>query len=263
MANEQINAEKKSREKSALYPAVTISDCYEFIKQIDSLGGKAVSYASILGLLGLTSPTTKSFLNRISASKQYGFITTGSSTAQLTDVAKRILYPTNGEQESKQLLVEAFNSPPLYTKLIERFKDKAVPPKNQLSNILMNEYRIIKQVKDNAAECFIESASYLGLLTNGVLCVATPNNSISPINENVNSTSVPIAVSDNNRANEASINQNQSDGYYFEIPTLEKKTARFYIPAGVTEKDLDYIKLYIENMLPVFLDNLKSEIKQE
>lgn len=261
MANEQINVEKKSREKSALYPAVTISDCYEFIKQIDSLGGKAVSYASILGLLGLTSPTTKSFLNRISASKQYGLITTGSSTAQLTDVAKRILYPTNGEQESKQLLVEAFNSPPLYAKLIERFKDKAVPPKNQLSNILMNEYRIIKQVKDNAAECFIESASYLGLLINGVLCFDVSDSSVPQTNESTNDVIGTNAPSDNSKA--AIANTSQSDGYNFEIPTLGKKTARFYIPAGVSEKDIDYIKLYIENMLPVFLDNLKSEIQQE
>ena len=41
---------------------------------------------------------------------------------------------------------------------------------------------------------------------------------------------------------------------------MGKKTARFYIPDGVTEKDIDYIKLYIEKMLPVFLDNLKTEL---
>ena len=46
----------------------------------------------------------------------------------------------------------------------------------------------------------------------------------------------------------------------FEIPTMGKKTARFYIPDGVTEKDIDYIKLYIEKMLPVFLENLKTEL---
>ena len=95
-------------------------------------------------------------MNRIGASKQFGFITTGGSTAQLTDLARRILYPYTGEFESKKLLIEAFSNPPLYAKLIERFKDKAVPPQSQLGNILMNEYRIIKQVKDtmrpNASE---------------------------------------------------------------------------------------------------------------
>lgn len=57
--------------------------------------------------------------------------------------------------------------------------------------------------------------------------------------------------------------RSRKPGYNFEIPTLGKKSARFYIPDGVTEKDIDYIKLYIENMLPVFLENLKVEIKQE
>lgn len=121
--------------------------------------------------MGLTSPTTRSFLNRIGASKQFGFITTGGITAQLTDLARRILYLNAGDVETQGLLIEAFSNPPLYSKLIEHFKDKAVPASGQLSNILMNEYRIIKQVKDNAAKCFLENADYLGLLKNGVLCM--------------------------------------------------------------------------------------------
>lgn len=250
---------KKTKEKSALYPAVSISACIDFLKKIDSLGGKVVSYASILNVMGITSPTTKSFLYRISACKQYRFIVTGGSTVQLTELAKRIIYPSTIGEDQK-LLNEAFANPPLYAKLIERFQNKALPAKDQLANILMNDYRIIKQVKDNAAECFIESASYLGLLKNGVLCMDEEshgeghefNNRSEENPQNVNSNE---SVTPSKK-----IDPKSEDGYNFEIPTLGKKTARFYIPSGVTEKDLDYIRLYIENMLPVFLDNLKSEI---
>lgn len=256
-SNDTLN--KKPREKSALYPAVSISDCYEFIGLIDSLGGKSVSYASILDLMGLTSPTTKSFLSRIGASKQFGFITTGSSTAQLTDLARHILYPSAGETEKQKLLIEAFSNPPLYAKLVGRFKDKAVPASGQLGNILMNEYRIIKQVKDNAAKCFLDSANYLGLLKNGVLCMDEVSGQPQPEvfsqeeqSENLDSTERIQKIDESVRS--------QEEGYLFEIPTMGKKTARFYIPDGVTEKDIDYIKLYIEKMLPVFLDNLKTEL---
>jgi len=253
--------EKKPREKSALYPASSISDCYEFIKQIDSLGGKSVAYASILSLMGLTSPTTRSFLNRIGASKQFGFITTGGSKAQLTDLARRILYPSNGESESKQLLIEAFGNPPLYAKLIERYQNKVVPLKSHLSNILMNEYRIIKQVKDNAAGCFIESAEYLGLLKNGVLCMDAPSEEPAVLPSlDVEAEGQQGASNLVSASTPESSGGGHNDGYYFEIPTMGKKTARFYIPDGVTERDIDYIKLYIENMLPVFLDNLKLEL---
>lgn len=250
---------KKPREKSALYPAVSISDCYEFIIQIDSLGGKSVSYASILDLMGLTSPTTKSFLSRIGASKQFGFITTGSSTAQLTDLARRILYPSVGETEKQKLLIEAFSNPPLYAKLIERFKDKAVPTSGQLGNILMNEYRIIKQVKDNAAKCFLDSANYLELLKNGVLCMDNIREQTQSINSPQQEQSEKLDSAEFLQEINSSTHP-QEEGYLFEIPTMGRKAARFYIPDGVTEKDIDYIKLYIEKMLPVFLDNLKTEL---
>ena len=209
--------------------------------------------------MGLTSPTTKSFLSRIGASKQFGFITTGSSTAQLTDLARRILYPSSGEVERQKLLIEAFSNPPLYSKLIGRFKDKAVPASGQLGNILMNEYHIIKQVKDNAAKCFLDSANYLGLLSNGVLCM-----------DNVGEQPQSIVFSQEEQSEKLDSAESlqevnnfthpQEEGYLFEIPTMGKKTARFYIPDGVTEKYIDYIKQKKEKMLPVFLDNLKTEL---
>lgn len=258
MAAEKCVPEKRSREKSALYPAITIEECYKFIGQIASLGGKSVSYSSVLSLLGLSSPTTKSFLSKISASKQYGFITTGSSTIQLTDLARHILYPSNGESESKQLLIKALGNPPLYAKLIERYKDKAVPSKSLLSNILLNEYRIIMQVKDNAAECFIESVSYLGLLQNGVLCFDTEDKLESTACVDSAQEKISVLTNENSDINKVVV---EELGYNFEIPTLGKKTARIYIPDGVTTKDIDYISLYIEKMLPVFLENLKAEIE--
>lgn len=254
-ASEKVVLEVKSREKSALYPAVSIAEALEFIKQIDSLGGKTVSYSSILSLLGVTSPTTKSFMNRISSSKQFGLITTGGSTAQLTDLGRRILYPNEGQKETQRLLVDAFQNPPLYVKLVARFNNRAVPSVSQLSNLLMNEYRIIKAVKDNAAKCFLDSANHLGLIQNGVLVMDDPDDNFDK---------APINVEPEKPAETPPLAQksggNQEDGYSFEIPTMGKKTARFYIPDGITPKDIDYIKFYIEHMLPVFLDNLRSEL---
>lgn len=253
---------KSVREKSALYPAVTILTCLDFIRLIDSFGGKSVAYASIANGMGLTSITTKSFLTRISAAKQYGFITTSKNTVQLTEAARHFLYPSTGENERQKLLVDSFSKPPLYGKLLERFKDKVLPQKEQLSNILLNEYHIIKQVKDNAATCFIDSASYVGILQNGVLCLDTLDNPKQPIEINDQENSSPEATLPISQNSSININ-NPETGYNFEIPTLGKASARFYIPDGVTEKDLDYIKLYIEKMLPVFLENLKTQVKQE
>ena len=254
---------KKSREKSPLYPAVTIKEAVEFLKQIDALGGKSVSYTSILSAMGLSSPTTRSFITRISASKQYGFITTGASTVQLTDFAKKILYPIDDSKQMEQkMLIEAFSKPPIYTKLIERFENKALPQKVQLSNILMNDYHIVKTVKDNAAECFIENAENLGVLLNGVLTLDINDSSKESYLEEQNDR-IEQSSAETINNEEVYIASSMPSYYNFEIPTLNGKSVKIQIPEEITEKDLDYIALYIKQMLPVFIENLKEELEQK
>jgi len=254
------NNTTSTREKSALYPAVALNDCVGFIELIDKLGGKKVSYATILESMGITSPTTRSFLNRIGASKQFNLIITGGSTAQLTDTAKKILYPTNDES-SMGLLRTCFEKPPLYAKLVERFRDKALPNKTQLSNILLNEYRIIKNSKDNAAECFLNSAEYLGFVQNGILVLEGDVDKalVKPIE---------AFVEKDRSDSEGTASQPVaplliSASYNFEIPTLSGSSARISIPNDVSKKDLDYISLYVQNMLPAFIANLKDELEKQ
>ena len=73
------------REKSALYPGATWSECLELIKRIDSFGLKTVSYQELAKKYGLSSVTTKSFTAKIGAAKQFGLIITSQGSAvQLT-----------------------------------------------------------------------------------------------------------------------------------------------------------------------------------
>ena len=54
----------------------------------------------------------------------------------------------------------------------------------------------------------------------------------------------------------------EPSAYCFTIPTLSGSVAKVIIPQNVTEKDLDFITLYIENMLPTFISNLKEELEK-
>jgi hypothetical protein len=255
------NASNSTREKSAMHPAVAISECVEFIKLIDGLGGKKVSYATILHALGISSPTTKSFINRVGASKQFNLIITGGSTAQLTDTAKKILYPT-GNDSSMATLRTCFEKPPLYAKLVERFRDKALPSKMQLSNILLNEYRIIKNSKDNAAECFLNSAEHLGFIQNGILVLESEDDDVSE-----KPADIPVVQSggstDESLDTPLIATPSKTSAFNYEIPTLSGKSVRISIPQDVSTKDLDYIILYVQNMLPAFISNLKEELEKQ
>ena len=157
-----------TREKSALYPNATWEDCLDFIRTIDSFKLKSVSYVEVAKRYGLSSTTTKSFTSKISSSKQYGLITTSNgNTIQLTENSMKLLYPTGND--SRELELECFSSPPIYAKLIEVYDGKAIPSENLLGNVLMNDYKIARSVKDRAARCFIQSATQLGIVQGGVL----------------------------------------------------------------------------------------------
>ena len=243
------------REKSALYPAVTWNDCIDLIQKINSFNLRAVSYQALAEKYGLTSTTTKSFTSRIGAAKQFGLITTlQGSTVQLTDVSKRILYPTG--DETREVELTCFAQPPLYAKLISKYDGAALPSTAILANILMNEHRIARAVKDNAAKCFVESAEQLGILKGGVLCYSEAN-SDEP-KKNAEQKPEPVEDLSKEPDNIERVTQgltptstSSADADYISqsIPFESGKVARFIIPVDATEDDL----LLLHDMFDVLL----------
>lgn len=244
------------REKSALYPKVTWNDCLEFVQTIAAFNLKSVSYIEVAKKYGLRNPTAKSFTSRISTSKQFGLITTsGGDTIQLTDICKRILFPTG--EDMRPIELSCFALPPLYNKLIAAYNGKAVPNQDILANILMSSHRIQPSVKDAAAKCFIESAIQLDLIKGGVLCYsdATAGSFQSqpipvedPVPENHESVPAPVVLSTVSPVASVPM-ENDADYISQAIPVASGKVARFIIPVDSTEDDL----LLLRDMFDVLL----------
>ncbi|MGN0419826.1 MAG: hypothetical protein ACI4E4_05170 [Acetatifactor sp.] len=241
------------RERSALYPMYTAEECFEIIELIDKLGGKVYSNSSVAQALGM-SEKTNSFRAKISTLRQYGLISGNQGTIRLTSIANDYLYPTRDEQK-KDAKLQAFLGVPLYKKLVERYENQALPSADKLSNILLGkEFGLTKATKDSAVENFMKSLEQLELISNGVLVINSPENKveITPDKDEI--------IQSCTKNEDSQLEKEFLDKYYnFEIPTLCGKAAVIKIPQGVTDKDLDFIQLYIENMLPVFLQNLRSE----
>lgn len=242
------------REKSALYPGMTWNECIDLIQKVNSFNLRAVSYQAVAEKYGLTSTTAKSFTARIGAAKQFGLITTAQgSTIQLTDASKRILYPTG--DETKEVKLSCFAQPPLYTKLISKYDGTALPSVAILANILMNEYRITRAVKDNAAKCFIESAEQLDILKGGVLCYSeAKNEDLIPSEEQISETveetdSVQSETEKVPQVTVPSIAATEADYISQSIPFESGKIARFIIPIDATADDL----LLLRDMFDVLL----------
>ncbi len=241
------------REKSALYPAVTISDCIEFIETVDSFKSRTVAYRAVADKYGLSSITTKSFTKKVGSAKQYGLITTSNSTIQLTDLAKKILYPVDNNVQD--LRRECFLLPPLYAALIEEYDGKAIPSVNLLANQLMNKHKISKVAKDVAARVFIQNADDLGLISAGVLSVADRVTNEARDSADKANNALYDAADDNEQPLDKAVNtddreRKESNDYITQsIPIDSGKIAKIIIPVDSTEDDL----LMIRDMLDVIL----------
>lgn len=242
-----------TREKSNLYPNATWDDCFEFSKTISSFNLKAVAYSEVAKKYGLSSTSTKSFTGKISSSKQFGLITTSSGSIQLTDLAKKIIYPTS---DISKLKIESFKLPPLYEKIIATYDGKALPSKEIFENILMSEYKIAKNVKSHAAKCFFESANQLGLIKGGILCynesvyddLTQESNNDKNITDTVDNSN-ELEKEKTNNLSVPSQNDNSSDFITQNIPVESGKVAKIIIPIDANEDDL----LLIKDMFDVLL----------
>ena len=253
---------KGTKERSALYPAVALDECIEFVELINKLGGRKVALTSIADAVGV-STTTYSFKAKISSSKQFGLIKSAGGAVELSDTAKRLLYPTD-DVSTRELLLQCLMTAPLYRKLIERYDDQAVPTEERLGNILLQEYSITRAAKDVAAKKFLASVEHAGILQNGVL-ILNPNNDErdGERQDAVQQEQTTLAADNGNEKQyvaAAQVKGAQNEGYHFTIPTLSGATAQVTIPKEITAKDLDYILLYIQSMLPAFIENLKDEL---
>lgn len=235
--------------KSKQHPNATWNDCIEFIKKVDSKKLGKVSYNTMAEEYGLKTYTTKSFTQKVSTSKQFGLIETSNLTIQLTDTAKKILYPIS-ELQVEKTTVECFSKPTLYKQLIEKYDGKAIPDVNILSNILFNEFDITKAAKDNAAKVFIQNAEMMGVLKGGVLCYQQNEEKIDEIKVEENE---EITEEKGNGIDEKKKNA-EKDNLYFtiNIPTKTGSPAQIQIPYDLEEDEAELVKSMLNANIEVY-----------
>lgn len=243
---------KNKRERSTLYPAITVDECFEKIELIDKIEGKLYPDNSIAQAIGM-SEKTNFFRSTMSALRQYGLIIKSQGDYKLTERSYEYLHKSKDEQK-KDIKLQAFLNAPLYKKLVEKYENQVLPPTDELAEVLLGqEFGLTNKTKDLAAEIFLKSLEQLNLLENEVL--------VTNLSENKTKTSSKGERKlIRKKIKKEQQDAKKSEGYYnFEIPTLSGENALIKIPQNVSEKDLEFIQLYVENMLPVFLKNLRSE----
>lgn len=169
---------KIEKERSTPYPGLTLSDAIIATEQLRKAYGAGSAYsretvAEALGHQSLSGPATK----KIAALTHFGLLRRDATVYRQSEVADRI-FNFLTEEEKRQAILEAFQSPALYQRLVNDFNDKALP--TSLDKVLIRNYNITESSAKTAAKIFTESAIFAGVLQNGILSTSGIQSSAAP-----------------------------------------------------------------------------------
>ena len=224
-------AKKTSRKRSRPYPRRSLKECLDFLQIVDDAGAVDVDEEVLVKALGLSTANSHRFTGLVSSSKQFVLLTVADKRYSLTERGKRCLHPSErGERE--QVIVEAFSSPKLYQELIEKYGDRRLPEKQMLANILYRGHGIESKASSKATELFIDSAEFAGLLaSNGRLS--------RPLDSGIIETPADTPLP----APESQLLQEDVQTAKFALST---GMAQVTVPANITKKDADRLKMLID-----------------
>lgn len=157
---------QQKREKSSAYPSISLGEAVNSLKKLqDNLGSGPYSRDSAAKGLGYSGVSGAS-ASKIAAISYFGLLSKKNGIYTQTDLAKRVLFPADDATMSGNFL-QAVKCPSLYGKLIERYRNQAMPQK--LENILITDYKISPKAAKEAVDIFRESIEFAGILKNGVI----------------------------------------------------------------------------------------------
>src|SRR6266436_1292761 len=99
---------EKQQRRGIRFPTYPLSETLRLARMVQDQGGGRLSSNATASALDL-SPTSSSFLSRVSAAKHFALVEDVEGILVTTALAKRVLRPTSANQE-KDALSEAFLS---------------------------------------------------------------------------------------------------------------------------------------------------------
>jgi len=264
-ADATIKVKLPSRGRS--YPRETLKKCIEFVDEIRKrCGAENISYDVLEKAMGVQKRSS-TFEKRFAASRQFNLIDFNVNKVSLTILAKSILFPVS-EDAKRKALMDAFKSPPLYKEIIEKYNGVILP--SSLPNILYLDFKLAEGAKEDAADIFITSGKYAGVIngenrlsTELLDFAASTTDNKGPAIE-----AIPDPVSRQLPQKDTQPLQDFDDtGQSFTLKFSSGRYAKIFIPDGFTKKDLTKL-IYQINVLRFDLDeqegsSIISDIEEE
>ncbi len=264
VANRIAEIDKKVSQRSAAYPFITIEKALAFVTQLKgTFQNSSFNRADVSKILNKSEIVKRD----ISASVQYGLLEkTVREGYKISQTAHHIITPIT-EEEKQDNIVECFKKPKLYSELIEKYQGQILPQDAQLQAILVRFHNITDSAAPQAVEVFIQNALFAGLLNKQRILKSTSSNEITatskkaellaPIDSIETSPSREADSSPNMTPNQKATKEDVTQALALEdingkveivIRLTEKKIARLVYPDGINEKDIQILKLQLEQL---------------
>ena len=229
------------KERSVKYPYYNLKESIEFVKKVYEVAGRSSVSIELLASHLKLSTTTASFTYNVSTATQFGLIIKNKDDISLTDKAKQIIVPSP-EIKVENILKELVQLPTLYEKLIHQYEDTQLPPTESLANVLYH-LGIAGNAKDRAAQIFVESAQYSGVLTqDGKITIRS-----TPIHQDVQIISKSTPIHEQEEKDVLKNNEEHEHTYPEKIEIIEPISTNSQHNLSIVLSNNRYAKLVIPN----------------
>lgn len=156
-----------NRQRSTRYPRHTLAKAEEFGRLVFELGPRNCDVDTVAQAANYKSAANGSFAALRSSASNFGLIkAAGSGYLSVTDEWIAAFHSENTVQLGR-VRREAMLQPQLYSQLFAEYSGKQLPNVTKLSrDLYLKNYGVLKDAASTAAQVFIESAIYAGLIDN-------------------------------------------------------------------------------------------------
>ncbi len=126
---------------------------------------------------------------------------------------------------------------------------KSLPSVSTIENLLVNYHQILPTTAKNAAQKFVDSATELNIIQNGVLCLDIESNSNFPTEINAeNSEGNNTEIQNGSTIGGTPVVDAKEFAAPLNIPFGDKRKVVLYMPMDTTKEDAEYVKEMIALM---------------
>jgi hypothetical protein len=247
-SNNDKTVKKAQRTRNSSYPSFTIENCVKFTTRIDSEFSN-INYTPAKDISETIGLSGGAFLQQLSSCVQYGLLELKAGDGyKSTHRFEKIKKPLPSENVN-DTLIECFQEPALYKRLINDLREKQLPSEKGLANTLDRTYGVKGNAANVAAKVFLKNVQALGLLGTGN--VLKLDNAYIPFEETSeeDTEEIPQVINEQPKLLAASTDQKPQVESKQQVQNLntreipvflqgDKREARLVLPIDFTEDDL-------------------------